>query len=285
MGNMKKIKIALLLCTVLFYCSCDEDTDFSGYIYSPDPVNERVKQSLDWNKSHPASEILVSGTGYSLLIAGDIHAGGTVNLDSFLTQANTPDISGLVIVGDLTSGHREDFEIFNEELESKNSCTAFLMIGNHDLFFNGWDTYFNLFGSSTYSFTIRTDDTTDLYICLDSGGGTHGWRQMEWLKDLLKKERKNARYCVLFTHNNFFRTRRTGSTNPLVDELRAFMDLCYKNSVNMVIMGHDHKRSEEFLGRTRYVTLDALQDDSKDASYMKLQVKENDLVYTFIALK
>ena len=185
MGNMKTIKIALLLCTVLFCYSCGEDVDLSGYIYSPDPVNERVKQSLDWNVSHPASEIVVTGTGYSLLVAGDLHIGGTGNLDSFLTQANTGGISGLVIVGDLTSGHREDFEIFKDKLVSKNSVPAFLIIGNHDLFFNGWDTYFDLFGSSTYSFTVRTDDATDLYICLDSGGGTHGWRQIEWLKDLL----------------------------------------------------------------------------------------------------
>jgi UDP-2,3-diacylglucosamine pyrophosphatase LpxH len=158
------------------------------------------------------------------------------------------------------------------------------MIGNHDLFFHGWDTYFELFGSSTYSFTVRTSDTSDLYICLDSGGGTHGWRQLEWLKDLLEKERKNVRYCILFTHNNFFRTRRTGSTNPLVDELRVLMDLCYTNSVDMVIMGHDHKRSEEFLGVTRYVTLDALQDDFEDASYLELHVKENGLDPKYIKL-
>lgn len=283
MEIIRKPESVYLLLILLFCCSC-ETIDYTGFIYSTDPVNERVKQSLEWNESNPAREILVSGTNYSLLIAGDSHVGGTVNLDSFLIQANTSGNSGLVIVGDLTSGKREDFEIFKQELESKNSGPAFLMIGNHDLFFNGWGTYFEFFGSSTYSFTVRTDDTIDLFICLDSGGGTHGWRQLEWLKDLLEKERKNARYCILFTHDNFFRAHRTLSTNPLVDELRIIFDLCYTYSIDMVIMGHDHMRSEEFLGKTTYITLDALEDDFEDASYLKLQIKESGLNYTFIEL-
>jgi 3',5'-cyclic AMP phosphodiesterase CpdA len=283
METIRKTEIAFFLCLLLFCSSC-EDVDFSGFLFSSDPVNERVKQSLEWNDSHLSRDITVSGAEYSLLIAGDSHVGGTVNLDAFLTQANTTGISGLVIVGDLTSGKKEDFEIFKQELESKNSGPAFLIIGNHDLFFNGWDTYFDLFGSSTYSFTVRSNDTTDLYICLDSGGGTHGWRQLEWLKDLLEKERNNARYCILFTHDNFFRAHRTISTNPLVDELRVMMDMCYTYSVDMVIMGHDHIRSEEFLGKTSYITLDALEDDFEDASYLKLQVKGSGVNYTFIGL-
>jgi predicted phosphodiesterase len=284
MGIWNKIKTAIILCTLLVCHSCNEDVDNSGYFYSPDPVNERVKQSLEWNDSNPSRSISVSGTEYTLLIGGDIHAGGTVNLEAFIAQVNKPGISGMIIIGDLTTGKKEDFENFKQKLDSANSCPAFMIVGNHDLFFNGWDIYFDLFGSSTYSFTVRTDDTSDLYICLDSGGGTHGWIQMEWLKDLLEKERKNARYCFLLTHNNFFRTHRTGSTNPLVNELRVMIDLCYEYSVDMVIMGHDHKRSEDFLGRTRYVTLDDLQDDSENASYLELQVKESGPVYKFIRL-
>jgi predicted phosphodiesterase len=283
MEIIRKAEILFLICSLLFCFSC-EDVDFSGFIFNTDPVNERVEQSLEWNDSHSALKITVPATEYSLLIAGDSHVGGTANLDEFITRANTTGISGMVMVGDLTTGKKEDFEIFKKELDSKNDVPFFLMIGNHDLFFNGWEHYFSMFGSSTYSFTVRTNDTTDLYICLDSGGGTHGWRQLEWLKDLLKKERKNARYCILFTHDNFFREHRTVSTNPLVDELRAIIDFCYTYSVDMVIMGHDHRRSEEFLGKTSYITLDALEDDFEDASYLKLQVKKNGLVYTYTGL-
>jgi Calcineurin-like phosphoesterase len=283
MEIIRKPVLAFLLWIILLCSSC-EDVDFSGFLFSTDPVNERVKQSLEWNDLHSAREIRVSGTEYSLFVAGDVHAGGTLNLDSFLMKANTDGISGIVLVGDLTTGKKEDLENIKQELVSRTSVPVFPMIGNHDLFFNGWDTYFDLFGSSTYSFTVRTNDTTDLYICLDSGGGTHGWRQLEWLKDLLEKERNSSRYCILLTHDNFFRAHRTISTNPFVDELRIIIDMCNTYSVNMVIMGHDHIRSEEFLDRTRYITLDALEDDFKDASYMKLTVKESGLVHTFVGM-
>lgn len=283
MGTMKKTKTVLLSFTVLFCCSC-EDIDFSGFFFYTDPVNQRVQQSLEWNASHPNRDISVSGTEYNLLVGGDAHVGGTVNLDEFLTQANTPGNSGLVIVGDLATGKKEDYDIFKQELDSKNSGPAFLMIGNHDLFYNGWDTYYQYFGSSTYSFKVTTSNATDLFICLDTGSGTLGWKQLEWVENLLEKERKNARYCIVFTHVNLVREHRTSSTNLLVEELRVIIDLCYNYSINLVICGHDHSRAESAFGKTRYITLDALEDDFSEASYMKLQIKESGLIYTFVAL-
>jgi 3',5'-cyclic AMP phosphodiesterase CpdA len=283
MGIMNKKTVTIFLLAVLF-CGACEDLDFTGFIRSPDPVNKRVKQSLEWNETHPAREIFVQGSDYDLLVGGDSHVGGTVNLGTFLEQANTTGICGVIMVGDITTGKKEDYVTFNQELDLKCSGPAFMIVGNHDLFFNGWDTFFSFFGSSTYSFTVRTEDATDLYICLDTGGGTLGWRQLEWLKDLLENERKNTRYCVIFTHNNFFREHRTLSTNPLVDELKIIIDLCYTNEVNMVITGHDHKRSEEHLGKTWYVTVDALVDGCNNASYLKLQARESSLGFVFVEL-
>ena len=85
-------------------------------------------------------------------------------------------------------------------------------------------------------------------------------------EDLLKNESKNHRFCIVFSHVNFFREHHTFSANPLVDELRVLLDLFYRNSVDMVIMGHDHRRSEEFFGKTHYITLDAFMDDFEEAS-------------------
>jgi 3',5'-cyclic AMP phosphodiesterase CpdA len=283
MENRKKRLTVVLLLGMLLFVSCRK-LDPLGFLYSTTPVNERIKQSLEWNKTHPIEDIQVSGSDYILVVAADSHVGGTLNLDALITEANKPANSGLVMVGDLTTGNKEDYVTFKQELDSKNSVPAFLMSGNHDLFFDGWGTFQDFFGSSTYSFKVKTNDTTDLFICLDSGGGTLGWRQLEWLKDLLEKERKNARYCILFSHVNFFREHRTGSTNPLVEELRVMIDLCYSYSINMVINGHDHNRSEDSFGITRFVTLDALEDDFENASYMKLQVKAIGLETTFVEL-
>jgi hypothetical protein len=49
----------------------------------------------------------------------------------------------------------------------------------------------------------------------------------------------------------------------------------------MVITGHDHHRSEEFFGKTHYVTLDAFIDGFKDASYLSLEIKNGKLTSNF----
>jgi hypothetical protein len=277
MENMKKFSPFFLLALVLTCNSCMKDVDLTGLLYSPDPVNERVRQSLLWNDQHPPRKIETSDTDYSFLIAGDSEVGGTSNLDTLISRAKRPGIAGFLIAGDLTKGPKEDYDILKNELDKKTATPYFLILGNHDLFFNGWDNYYNYFGSSTYSFTVKTNNSSDLYICLDSGNGTIGSIQLKWLTDLLEKERKNHRFCIIFSHVNFFRAHHTFSANPLVEELHVLMDLFYEHSVDMVIMGHDHRRSEEFFGKTHYITLDAFFDGFEGASYLKLQVKNNKL--------
>lgn len=279
----KKSVLVFLLPLLFLFVTCDK-LDPAGYFYSSSTVNERVEQSLEKNLGQPSRDIVVTGSEYTLLVAGDSHVGGTENLNLLIEETNSPGVSGLVVVGDLTTGHEEDFITFKQEIDLKLDRPGFLMTGNHDLYFGSWKNFLNYFGSSTYSFKVSTTNSTDLFVCLDSGSGTLGWRQLDWLKTLLKEERNNVRYCILFTHVNFFRAHRTGSTNPLVDELRVIMDLCYAYSINMVFMGHDHNRSEESLGNIRFITLDALADDFENPSYLKLQVKESGLAYVFIEL-
>jgi hypothetical protein len=286
MEPLVKLRVFCLMILILTFYSCMEDADLTGFIYSHDPVNERVKLSLDWNKKNKEKDLVIQGTDYSLLIAGDSEVGGTTNLDTLIDRAKNPGVAGFLIVGDITSGDPKGYEIIEHELETKNPGPAFFILGNHDLFFNGWDKYFSYsnFGSSTYAFSIKTNDATDLYICLDSGNGTIGNIQLDWLADILKGERNKYRHCIIFSHVNFFREHHTFSANPLVDELRTLMDLFFSNSVDMVIMGHDHKRSEEFFGRTKYITLDAFFDGYKEASYLKLQVINGKLQYSFVKL-
>jgi hypothetical protein len=52
----------------------------------------------------------------------------------------------------------------------------------------------------------------------------------------------------------------------------------------MVVMGHDHRRLEEYFGRTHYITLDACYDGFKYASYFNLEIKNGKLTSHFTAL-
>jgi hypothetical protein len=156
------------------------------------------------------------------------------------------------------------------------------MVGNHDLWFNGWNQFYSRFGSSTYIFTIETPAAKDLFICLDTGSGTLGKKQMDWLKEILQTSRNEYRYCILFTHNNMFRNRHTSSTNPLVEELHVLIELFTIHKVDMIITAHDHIKYEEKFGNTIYITMDALEDGLDYSGYFKLNMIDGNIDYEFI---
>jgi hypothetical protein len=126
-----------------------------------------------------------------------------------------------------------------------------------------------------------TPDARDLFICLDTGSGTLGNRQLDWLENILENERHHFRNCIIISHSNFFRSRRTLSTTPLVEEIYFLLDLFSDNNVDMVIMGHDHERSVELFGNTVYLTLDAIEDGYSDASFVRIENRNGVLEYVF----
>ena len=282
MANQLKI-VLVLLATML--SGCTSTLDFSGFFFPADLVDSRFTQSDQWNQTHPFKNMVVTSENYQLLVAADSHIGPVVNFNKFLTEASKPENTAFVMVGDIVTGHKEDYLVFKNELPDFNQVHYFLMAGNHDLYFDGWKTFYDYFGSSTYYFTVQTPTESDLYICLDSGSGTLGGKQLAWLKNVLSSKRANYRNCVVFSHVNFFRNRHTGSTNPLVDELYVLMDLFETYKVNMVISGHDHVRSINNFGFTTYITLDGLLDSNQNASYLKLKVNAEKAGYEFIDLK
>lgn len=260
-----------------FY-SCE--LDLSGLVRSTDRVEDRFLQSYEFKSLHPVENVLVTESDYTVVVASDLHVGETKNTEKLFDLYDASDYSAMILVGDLVSGKREDYEVFKSLTDSVEK-PLFLMAGNHDLYFDGWKSYYEFFGASTYHFTVTTPDTADLYICLDSGGGTLGKSQMDWLENLLLTERDNYRYCFVFSHVNMLRTRRTTSANPTVEETAYLIDLFTKNRVNMVINGHDHVQDAAKLGNTTYLITDAVVDSYEDAGYVLLSVDESSAGYEF----
>lgn len=65
-----------------------------------------------------------------------------------------------------------------EATESNGDKPIFSIIGNHDLFFSGWDDFRELLGPSVYWFEVDYGSGRDLFIALDSASGTLGGKQM-----------------------------------------------------------------------------------------------------------
>jgi 3',5'-cyclic AMP phosphodiesterase CpdA len=269
---------------LLLLVSCRYDVDVTGFVYSPVPVNERFEKSVQWNSENPLRETTVEGNSYSVLVGSDSHVGGTLNLSRMISRASEEAAAMIAIAGDLSTGWEEDYAIAVAELNGAGTIPVCVVPGNHDLYFGGWESFYSYFGTSSYTMAVHTSDTSDLFIFLDTGGGTLGPKQLEWLKQLLQEEREAYRFVTVITHVNFFRNRFTTSTNILNEELIVMLDLFAKHSVDFVIQGHDHQRHEELFGSTTYITLDALKDGTANASFLQLQVGTETINYRFVDL-
>ena len=282
MGNLKTKMIILSL--LVFAISGCEKMEIRGFFTSYENVNNRFLQSNEWNVNNGHSEINILQKSYNIHVMSDSHVGGTENLDTFFSTAQDENVAAVVMAGDITTGHKEDYKLLKDHLPSSGSLNFFATVGNHDLYFDGWQYFYSIFGSSSYYFVINSPGQSDLFICLDTGGGTLGDLQFKWFKNLLEINREDYRYCVVFTHNNLFRLRPTTSTNPMVEEIQILQDLFIRHNVNMVVTGHDHVHNSDILGNTTHIILDALLDGGDNASYLKLSVSDNNIGYSFIGL-
>lgn len=281
MGDRIKYILAIFLAYTTF--SCSHDVDFSGLIRSTDRVEERFAQSVQWNSDNSFENITVNADNYRIILASDVHIGGTENFSIVKSKFNSEDFIAFALIGDIVSGKKEDYDILRDSIQDI-AKPLFLMIGNHDLYFDGWKTFYDYFGSSTYYFTVQTNSAKDLFICLDSGGGTFGKSQIDWLEDLLKNESQNCRNITILSHVNILRSRRTTSANPLVEEVVYLLDLFARYNVDFVINGHDHLQDEQTFGSTKYLILDALKDGYDNAGYLILNVDSENINYEFVRL-
>ncbi len=275
MGHIinKRFRLLSAIVLVLTACTKPEDTAVTA--------NQRFTQSMDWNNSHPYRVLTVPTDDYLIMTMGDSHVGGTHNLDNFCKTAIIKKTTAVIMAGDLTSGHGKDYELFEQHLPPQDSLATFLIAGNHDLFFNGWKEFYSRFGSSSYLFAIKSSIASDLFICLETGGGTLGDKQLDWLINILETMRTGYRHCIVITHDNLFRSRHTDSTNPLVEEVQVLLELFTKYNVAMVVTGHDHKKDSEVFGLTTYIVMDALKDGSENAGYFQIHVKDAKIEYEF----
>ena len=271
----------MILTAILVTIASCEPIDFS----LPEPADQRFDQSRQLLAEKSSGEITVQSDEYSIMFMADSHAGTTNNLDSVFSTAIATGVSAVCIAGDLTQGDINDFPVFEQSIPDRDEIPTFLTPGNHDLWSDeGWTEFYQRFGPSSYFFTVSTPAANDLYIAMDTGSGTLGSKQLEWLEDILQNQRSGCRRCIIFTHNDFLRVRHSEISNPLIEELTVLIDLFTRYHVDMLIAGHDHEPSEELFGITDYVIAGAISDEDEDPDYMLLKVENGNLVNEFVNL-
>ena len=289
---MKKLHLIIMATAVIFATGCNR-LDIAGMVVNRSDTEQRVGDWLDYNAQNRMPVIENVPDEYCIYSTSDSHYSDRDDFElqsdedrlyQYVTiERNDPKAIFSLLVGDLanasgeTGYQRVDASLrFNAETQAKND-PCFPVIGNHDVYFDCADYFKQYFHTSTYTVTVKTvGGFQDLYIFLDSGNGTFGQRQTEWLKEQLE-HRSDYRHCFVISHNWMFRTSYNYTTTPAAnlpqDEQYAFMDLMSQNDVDMVIMGHFHMREQRQFGGVLYVMTDNLNDGGTP-SYLVLNVGE-----------
>lgn len=277
---MKRLTYPLFVVLGLLLVSSCDRLDILGMVINRSDTEERVADWLDWNSQNPPFVFDSVPDHYTFYSCSDSHVNDDPSrLAKYITtERNDAEAVFSILAGDLAneSGERPyiltDFVMrFNPAIHAE-ADPCFPIIGNHDVYFDCAEFFKQYFHTSTYTVTVNTvSGFKDLFIFLDSGNGTHGRRQLDWLEEQLS-HRTDYRYCFVISHNWLFRTTYNYTTTPAAnlpeDEQYAFMDLMSRNAVDMVIMGHFHYRDTKTFAGVKYVMTDNLNDGKTVPSYL-----------------
>lgn len=275
---MKRNTYILLLVATLLFASCDR-LDIPGMFVSSGPHTEdRVAQWLDYNKSHGQTLLAGLPDSYKFYVCSDIHVTDSAPRFRQFLQAEKSDPNAYfsILNGDLANESGED-PFISVSQAMADYCptladTCFVVLGNHDIYFDCFAHYRNHFHTSTYYVEVQTvGGFKDLFVFLDSGNATHGTLQLAWLRNLLA-HRQEYRHVVISTHTCLFRTSYNYSTTPAAnmpeEETYQLFDLLAQHQVDLFLMGHFHHKETHNIRGVEYVMTSNLNTDTETPSYL-----------------
>jgi predicted phosphodiesterase len=281
---MKLKYIALIVLAAVAWTGCDR-LDVKGMFFSSGTHTEdRVAEWLAWNEEHPATVLTGVPDEYCVYVTSDIHITDEApRVEAFLSaEYADPRAVFSIVGGDIANVRGEaPFRVMDSLLHLPHphyhsprpaEDTCFVIIGNHDIYFDCQEYYKKYFHTSTYTVTVQTvGGAQDLFVFLDSGNATHGRRQLAWLKEVLGR-RGEYRNVVVCTHTCLFRTSYNYSTTPAAnlpeDECYELLDLMQESRVNLFLMGHFHHKEQHTVGDVEYVMTDNLNEEKEMPNYL-----------------
>ncbi len=285
---LQMVKYFVSLFIALISCSCTH-LDVKGlFMPTSDGVQTRFVQSSKMNEGLKAG-VIEADENYVFYAATDPHIDNqTTNLSIFNdVSRNDEETLFSVLLGDCTD-IKDNLPAYLDALayspeKHSHEFRIFHVLGNHDIYFDGWKSYKELIGPSVYWFEVMFPEGKDLYICLDTANGTLGRKQTEWFKTFLEKNRSGYRHCIILTHTNLFYTdnSQNSSGNMPLEETYALMDFLGRHKVSLVLQGHDHYREVLDYDHVRYVVIGAISDKCDSPEYLRIEASSEGMTLDF----
>jgi len=212
---------------------------------------ERFKESKALGLP-PITISLVDPENFSFAFVGDLHIGGsnTTRFQKILQSAQTNGDEFIVLLGDLTDqGEGLSYQALQEALQDFGWEEKVLpLLGNHDIFSEGWKHYKSFFGSGHYSVDIGNSR----FIALDSADGIIGKDQFEWLENKMSEPAMKNTF-FLSHYMPVVPGQQTYLKLANFFEAEKLMALATREGVRAMLGGHYHSYCYEKIAGVDYV--------------------------------
>lgn len=189
---------------------------------------------------------------FSFSVVGDLHikAAEAKYLENMLAASAADGDAFSVILGDIAdTGTAEQVDTYHRVLNaSAMAGKVFSVVGNHDIFDDGWAQYKAKTGPNHYAFTVGNSK----FVVADTADATLGKAQTAWLARELSH--RTATNLFLLTHYP-----------PIVPDLRSYlrfsdteeaqslMKLASEAHVTGWFAGHYHSYVQQRIGGVEYL--------------------------------
>ena len=243
---------------------------------SSSPVDDRFKQKDSLKNYNPP--VITDQNNFSFLVISDTHYYNSqpYYIKSIDANKTTWDLSFVIIAGDIVqAGMQDQFDLAAADFAT-TTLPVYPVIGNHDLFNNGFEIYRNVFGRTVYDMKIGN---MLHMIFIDTANGTVGELQMNWLENILKGS--DAKYRIVFSHYNLTDSEewQTFTTYSYPDEVYYLFNLFDTYNVDYCVAGHLHEYDLKDIRGTKYFILNNYADNDKN--HLLISVKNGNLEYSF----
>lgn len=236
-------------------------------------LEKRIDENLNGTLTHPGNLDPAGVNNFSFIVVGDTHVGhpaGQIFADQVSSLLQGGD-AFVVVAGDVTqAGLDTEYEAFKGLLSALNISYR-AAIGNHDIYFGGWDRWKRHLGRSIYSF----DADNVHFVMLDSGNGLLGEGQLEWLRQDLAQTTQPHKIVV--SHYPPWIGRFSSIFKMSSEEEAAVLkDILNSYGVELMFSGHYHGYDEVVLNSTRYIVtggMNNLIDFGNQKNYVRVFVE------------